>query len=165
MMIAGRNFFWTKIAVAILAAAPMYAGPVLEGDLFQSLNGSSGFLFDTGQVSTNPLPWNFICTTCSGYGLSGSGDAKDINGSLGASATVSVTGSTGPNFFIGEADSVAFYTDSLTIMGGSGTGVLALDYTVHGVTTGTAPNEATGGLSMAGDPGEALPGLCVVFDG
>ena len=118
--------------------------------------------------------WSFTCTsTCVGYGISANGSAKVLNGSLGASATVNVTG-TAPSNFEGEADSLANYTDTLTITGGSGNGVLVLTYTLDGsisAPSGTNLNteellimQATGGYHQL-DGGTITSGLGVSIFG
>jgi hypothetical protein len=155
---------WPLLVIALGAGAPMYAGTAVsvatvEGHLGQNLDVTSQAgttLFDTGAqtgspVSTTLPTWSFTCTTCSGYGITGSGAAKVINGSLGANSTVTVTGSPGPNF-LSAADNDADYIDTLTITGGTGNGVLALQYELDGSLshTGTGPS-VTSFLALA-DP-------------
>jgi hypothetical protein len=136
-------------AIALGVCAPMYANVILanavvDGALGENLNGTPMQLFDTGAPNGSPISdtvnWNFACSTCTGYGISGNGAAKVINGALGASSSLTVTGS--PGVFLGLADTYADYFDELTINGGTGTGVLQLQYTVDGVIsqTGTGPN-------------------------
>ena len=137
------------LATALWGGAPLYADGILsnavvEGALGQNLNGTPQQLYDTGAPNGSPVSdtvnWNFTCSTCSGYGISGSGAAKVINGSLGASSSLTVTGS--PGTFLGLADTYADYFDTLTVTNGTGSGVLALQYTVDGVIshTGTGVN-------------------------
>ncbi len=136
------------VALALGAGVPMYAdvlsNAVVDGSLGQNLNGTPQQLFDTGAPNGSPVSdtvnWNFACSTCSGYGISGSGSAKVINGSLGASSSLTVTGA--PGTFLGLADTYADYFDMLTVTNGTGSGVLALQYTIDGVIshTGTGVN-------------------------
>ncbi len=139
----------TSLAIALGVCAPMYANAiaavaVVDGALGENLNGTPMQLFDTGAPNGSPISdtvnWNFACSTCTGYGISGAGAAKVINGSLGASSSLTVTGS--PGVFLGLADTYADYFDEFTINGGTGTGVLQLQYTVDGVIsqTGTGAN-------------------------
>jgi hypothetical protein len=121
----------------------------VEGHLGQNLDTTSQpgtTLFDTGAQTGSPVstilsPWNFTCSTCTGYGISASGAAYVTNGSLGANSTVMVTGSPGPHF-LSAADDTADYVDTLTITGGSGSGVLVLQYALDGSIshTGTGVN-------------------------
>jgi hypothetical protein len=86
---------------------------------------------------------------------------------------VNVTG-TAPSNFEGEADSLANYTDTLTITGGSGNGVLVLTYTLDGsisAPSGTNLNteellimQATGGYHQL-DGGTMTSGLGVSIFG
>lgn len=143
------------LAIALGAGAPMYAdflgAATVEGDLGQNLDTTSPAggmtLYNTGAQSGTPvsdiISWSFTCppSTCSGYGISGSGAANVINGSEGASSSVTVTGSTGAHF-LSAADTTADYVDLLTITGGTGSGVLELQYGLDGSIsqTGTGPN-------------------------
>lgn len=142
------------LAIFVGSSAPMYANPVLsqatlEGAVGQNLDTTSQAgtsLFDTGVQTGSPVstilpPWTFTCSTCTGYTITASGDAKVVNGSLGAESSVTVTGTVGPHFSA-AADDTADYFDTLTITGGTGTGVLVLQYTLDGSTTetGTGPN-------------------------
>ncbi len=158
------------LAIALGIVVPMFADAIVEGDLFQAVNGAGSFTYDTGPLAQNNLIWSFTCTTaCVGYGISANGSAKVVNGSLGASATVNVTGAP-PSNFEGEADSLANYTDTLTITGGSGNGVLALTYTLDGsinAPSGTNLNavellimQASGGYHQL-DGGAVTSGLGV----
>jgi hypothetical protein len=129
------------------AGAPMYAGTIVEGQVGANLPGGVSHLYDTGAQTGSPVSniinWSFTCSTCVGYGISGNGAAKVINGSLGASSSVTVTGTPGAPSLV-TADSAAVYTDMLTITGGTiGTsGVLELTYALDGVfsSTGTGIN-------------------------
>jgi hypothetical protein len=135
------------LAIALGADAPMYAGTIVEGQVGANLASVVSHLYDTGAqvgsaVSDNLPSWSFTCSTCVGYGISGNGAATVNNGSVGASAYLTVTGTPGaPSYVL--ADSSAVFTDMLTITNGPiGTsGVLELTYALDGVIshTGTGP--------------------------
>lgn len=85
-----------------------------------------------GTLTSATVNWSGACTTCSGWSASGSGAGFVTNGAFGDSATLSVTGSppAAPAVIYGET--VTSYVDTLTIGGGTGSGVLALNYTLDG---------------------------------
>jgi hypothetical protein len=99
------------------------------------------------------LSWSGNCTTCSGYAVAGSGNAVITNGTFGDSATLSATGTTPGGDFVLTAASESEYGDLLTITGGTGGGVLALQYTLSGSIsasgTGTNVSLVLGGLASA----------------
>ncbi len=146
-----------SVALGILlfgVGGPMYADVLtlatVEGSLGHNVAGTPGLLFDTNSqtgspVSTvlSPSPWTFTCpaATCSGFGITGSGTAAVTNGSLHASSSITFTGSL-PATSGGLADTYADYFDTLTITGGTGSGVLVLQYALDGSIshTGTGPN-------------------------
>jgi hypothetical protein len=146
-----------------LAAMPMYAGAIVQGNVFQSLDDTDftqgHTIFNSpvnaGSPVSDTVSWSFTCSTCTGYGISGSGAAKVINGSLGAESSVTVTGSPAGAHYLGEANSYADYTDDLTMTGGSGTGVLQLQFTLDGssTSTGTGFNLSTAYLAIFGGVG------------
>jgi hypothetical protein len=125
------------LAIALGVGAPMYGGTVSFAGVDGSLGTNAALIYDTTEQIGSPvsttLTWSASCTTCVGYTVSGSGDARVINGSLGARATVTATG-TLPVPFSALADSYSEYGEGLTINGGTpGTsGVLALQYAVDG---------------------------------
>jgi hypothetical protein len=143
------------VAFAIGAATPMYADTIVEGQVGQNLGGSGSNLYSSGAQNgsavSDIINWNFTCSTCVGYGISANGAAKVIDGSLGASSSVTVTGSPGAPLY-GTAASDAVFTDMLTITGGTiGTsGVLELTYALDGVisNTGTGLNSSSASLYM-----------------
>jgi hypothetical protein len=108
-----------KLAVvgALLGAAiPMYADAVVQGNVYEYPNYNSppstypfGLLYTSAVQIAPPtsdvISWNFTCSTCTGYGISASGDAKVVNGALGADASVTVTGSPTGTHYLAEANS------------------------------------------------------------
>ncbi len=134
--------------------APMYADTIsiatVDGALGQNIGGTPNLIFDTNPQTGSPvsttLTWSASCTTCSGYTVSGSGNAKVINGSLGASSSITATG-TLPS--VGLADTYADYLDVLTVTGGTlGTsGVLVLQYALDGSITGPVPDPSFSAFS------------------
>jgi hypothetical protein len=150
-----------KLALTvILGAIPMYADAFVQGNIFQNPDTTDftqgHTIFNSPVNSGSPVSdlvnWTFICSTCSGYGLSGSGAAKVINGSLGAVSSVTVTGSPTGAHYLGEANSYAQYDDMLTITGGTGSGVLELQYSLDGSSssTGTGFNLSSSYLAVFG---------------
>jgi len=144
------------LAIALGAGAPMYADTTVEGQVGQNLGGSPSTLYSTGAqngsaVSDNLPSWSFTCpsSTCSGYGISANGAATVNDGSLGASSSVTVTGTPGAPLY-GTASTTAVFTDMLTITGGTGSGVLELTYALDGVisNTGTGFNSSSAYLYM-----------------
>jgi hypothetical protein len=130
---------WPLLAIVLGACAPMYAGTIVAGQVGQNSAGTATNLLtmqQTGSGVSDTLPWSFICTTCSGYGITASGTATVDNGTLRATATIGVTGAPGSPF-LADANSTADYSDMLTITGGGGTngtsGVLELTYALDGV--------------------------------
>lgn len=129
------------LVVIIAGAIPMQASAVVQGAVFQNpdttdyTQGHDIYMspVNTGSPTSDLVSWTFTCSTCSGYGITADGSAKVVNGALGAVSDITVSGSpTGPHY-VGEADSYAQYTDMLTMTGGTGTGVLELEYTLDGV--------------------------------
>lgn len=133
----------------------MYAGTIVEGQVGQNLAGVGSNLYSSGlqngSAVSDIINWSFTCSTCSGYGISANGAATVNNGSLGASSSITVTGTPGGPLY-GTADSGAIFTDMLTITGGvTGTsGVLELTYGLDGVisNTGTGLNSSSAYLYM-----------------
>jgi hypothetical protein len=132
----------------------MYASTIVEGQVGQNLAGVASNLYSTGAqvgsaVSDNLPSWSFTCSTCVGYGISGNGAAMVNDGSVGASASVTVTGTPGAPSYV-SADSGAVFNDMLTItsepIGTSG--VLELTYALDGVIshTGTGYNSSSASL-------------------
>lgn len=111
-----------------------------------------------GSVSSNSSSWTAACESCPGvgYSISGSGANRVVNGALGSSSTLSVTGSPPGTAYNGTAGGQADYADSLTIGGGAtGTsGVLALQYSLSGGITssgsGTNLSSVQLGLTTVG---------------
>jgi hypothetical protein len=138
------------LAIALGAAAPAQADGFVIGQVGQNLSGTPTHLYDTGDQS-GPLTWNFTCSTCVNYGLSASGAARVTGASLGASASLTVTGMPGGTL-LATASSDAVFGDILTIMGGTGSGVLALTYTLDGITSssGTGFDPSSAALEMGG---------------
>jgi hypothetical protein len=167
------NRFGYRLAlVSVIAAAigvtPVYAdlSATVEGDVFQA-STYPPFLFDTGLQTGSPFsdilaPWSFTCGSCAGYGISANGAANVINGSLGATSSVTVTGAPGSNAYI-EADGVANYTDTFTINGGSGSGVLAMAYTLTGDVSGAGAEGSDGYMLMGGSGGYSFNGGPIVI--
>jgi len=126
------------------AGGSMYADIITEGQVGQNLGGSPSNLLTTGLPS-----WSFTCSTCTGYGISANGAAKVTDGSLGASSSVTVTGTPGADLLV-IASSDALFSDTLTITGGTGDGVLELTYALDGFisNTGTGPNSSSASLNM-----------------
>lgn len=129
------------------AGASMDADTIVEGEVGQNLGGSGSNLYSSGQLdgsagSDNLLPtWNFTCSvsTCVSYGISANGATTVNNGTVGASASVTVTGTPGAPLIV-TASSGGIFSDTLTINGGTiGTsGVLELTYALDGVISNTA---------------------------
>jgi hypothetical protein len=150
-----------KLALTvILGTIPMYADAFVQGNIFQNpdttdfTQGHTIFNspVNTGSPVSDLVNWTFTCSTCSGYGLSGSGAAKVVNGSLGAVSSVTVTGSPTGAHYLGEANSYAQYNDALTITGGTGSGVLELQYSLDGSSSsiGTGFNLSSSYLAVFG---------------
>ncbi|MFI4965148.1 MAG: PEPxxWA-CTERM sorting domain-containing protein [Caulobacterales bacterium] len=143
------------LAIALGAAVPTYASTIVEGQVGQNLSGVVSHSFSTGPQTTSGasdnLNWNFTCSTCSGYGLSASGAAKVVNGALGASSTMTVTGTPG-GALLATASSDAVFGDMLTITGGTAgtSGVLQLTYSLDGVisSSGTGLNSSSAFLFL-----------------
>jgi len=148
------------LLIVILGAVPMHATAIVQGNIFQSTDytdftqGSTIFNspVNSGSPVSDLVNWTFACSTCTGYGISGSGAAKVINGSLGAVSSVTVTGSPTGAHYLGEANSYSQYDDTLTIMGGTGSGVLQLQYSLDGSSssTGTGYNLSFSYLAIEG---------------
>jgi hypothetical protein len=144
------------LALSIGATTALYASPIalVQGTIFS--NPST--IFDTGQQAGSPLsdilaPWNFTCTTqCSGFGISGNGAAHVTNGALGVSSSLTVTGAPPANYSAG-ADSIANYTDLLTITGGAGGGVLELTYAINGSISEMGMNQSAADIFVLGPTG------------
>jgi len=146
--------------VVILGAIPMHASAIVSGNVFQNpdqtdfTQGHTIYNSPTniGSPVSDLVNWTFACSTCGGYGISGSGAAKVVNGSLGAVSSVTVTGAPPGAHYLGEANSYAQYDDMLTITGGSGSGVLQLQYSLDGSAsdTGTGFNLSTSYLAVFG---------------
>jgi hypothetical protein len=131
------------------STAPVYADAVVQGAVYQNLDyttpATSQYLYGSpinfGSPADNTtVSWNYLCdaATCPGYVFSATGAAKVNNGSLGAQSTILVNNApAGQPNYLAEADSYAQYTDALTITGGTGNGVLQLQYTVDGSASGT----------------------------
>lgn len=128
----------------------MYADTTVGAQVGQNIAGVGSNLYtniQTGSAVSDNLPsWSYTCptSTCVGYGVSASGAITVNNGLLGASSSITMTGSPATPFF-GIADSSADYTDTLTITGGTGSGVLGLTYALDGVisSTGTGNNNSS----------------------
>lgn len=149
------------------AGAPMYAD-ILEGQVGQNLGGVGSNL-----LTTNLPSWTFTCSTCVGYGISATGAETVTGGSLGTSASITVTGTPGASLF-GITSNDALFTDTLTITDGVGSGVLELTYALDGVisNTGSGLNSSNASLNMtpAGtyfqlDSEGIMPGGYVEIDG
>jgi hypothetical protein len=168
-----NRFDYRLAVVSVIAAAigvtPVYGdlSATVEGDVFQA-STYPPFLFDTGPQAGSVFsdilaPWSYTCgSSCVGYGISASGAANVINASLGASSSVTVTGAPGSNAYI-EADGVANYTDTLTINGGTGSGVLALAYTLTGDVSGAGAEGSDGYMLMGGSGGYSFNGGPIVI--
>jgi hypothetical protein len=100
--------------------------------------------------------------SCPGYGISANGAANVINGSLGASSSITVTGSPGSNANV-EADGIANYTDMLTITGGTGSGVLALTYMLTGAVSGAGAEGSDGYMLLFGSGAYSFNGGPIVI--
>ena len=152
-------FFAVPLVLAAVGAVqPARGDAIVQGSLYENQDytnpAGSTLLYSSAPVFGSPTgstttSWSYDCTTCSGYGISGSGQAKAIGGTLGAESSVTVTGSPSANYF-GEADTYTQYDDTLTITGGTGGGVLALQYTVDGTSshTGSGFNDSFAYLAM-----------------
>ena len=168
-----NRFGYRLAVVSVIAAAigvtPVYAdlSATVEGDVFLA-STYPPFLFDTGPQAGSLLsdiltPWSYTCgSSCVGYGISANGAANVINASLGASSSITVTGAPGSNAYI-EADGVANYTDTLTINGGTGSGVLALAYTLNGDVSGAGAEGSDGYMLMGGSGGYSFNGGPIVI--
>jgi hypothetical protein len=149
-----------NLLIVILGAIPMHATAIVQGNIFQNPDDTDftqgHTIFNSPVNSGSPVSdlvsWTFACSTCSGYGISGSGAAKVINGSLGAVSSVTLAGSPAGAHYLGEANSYSQYDDTLTIMGGTGSGVLQLQYSLDGssTSTGTGFDLSTAYLAIEG---------------
>ncbi len=127
------------------AGGSMYADMITVGQVGQNFGGSASNLLTTSLPS-----WSFTCSTCTGYAISANGAATATDGLLGASSSVTVTGTPGADLLV-TASSDALFSDMLTITGGTGSGVLELTYALDGFisNTGTGPNSSSASLYMS----------------
>lgn len=181
MKSAGTTPYALPLIVAVAAVgSPAHAQTVpitvLSGAIEQYTDYTSGQpgsnLYESEQlgasITASSFNWSGSCTSCSGYGATGSGTASITDGNLGAAASLSVTGTTPGGNFVLSATSEATYGDLLTITGGTGSGVLALRYSLDGSITQTGSGNSVslvlGGLSsaptgtLASENGGALTG-------
>jgi hypothetical protein len=148
------------------AGAPIYAGTIDEFQVGQTLGGTGSNLYTNvqdGSAVSDTVNWSFTCSTCSGYGISANGAATVNGGSLGASASVTVTGTPGGTL-VATAASDADFTDMLTTTGGlTGTSaVLELTYGLDGVISNTGTDQI---LSYAYLNLNGPAGTMVQYDG
>ena len=108
--------------------------------------------------------WSGACSTCSGYSLTGSGAAQITNGALGASTTLTVGGTPPGGNFFATSISTAQYADLLTVNGGTGTGVLVLQYSLSGTIT-QLQGTGTDTSSLIAGLGSAPPGTETELNG
>ena len=149
---------------------PAHADAVVQGAVYQygdytNPGGTQQNLYNSpinvGSPVSQTVNWNYTCdvVSCPGYGLTATGASKVINGSLGAQSSLSLSAAPAglPNY-MAEANSYAQYTDNLTITGGTGSGVLKLQYTVDGSAGGGSPTSSViygGGYAYVGIFGAA----------
>ncbi|GEM_PF-5943176 len=179
--------FSSRIHLAALIVGSAFhaqASAIVQGAVFQNPDDTDFTQGHTiynspvniGSPVNDTISWSFDCgTSCAGYDISGNGAAKVINGSLGAVSSVTVTGAPGGAHYLGEANSYAQYDDTLTITGGTGTGVLELQYMLDGNATssGTGFNLSFSYLAIFGavgatyslDGGAITSGQQVTFSG
>lgn len=161
LLLVGPILF--SLTAMIAASMPMCADAIVQGAVFQNPDTTDFTQGHTiynspvniGSPVSDTITWNFTCSTCTGYGITASGAAKVINGAMGSESSITITGSpTGPHY-LGEGDSYSQYQDSLTITGGTGSGVLELQYALDGSfsSTGTGPNLSFGYLAIFGAVG------------
>lgn len=146
----------SRLAALFVAAIPVYATPFA---FVQALvqTGTDGTLYNQSPALGVPdslITASWTCDTCSAYGFSANGAGTVNFGTLGSTVTVSVSAAPGPDS-IAIPETIAAYTDTLTITGGSGAGVLALAYTLDGSisVTGTGPQGVTAVFPMCDDNG------------
>ncbi len=151
------------IALAVTVSTPVHAQvenaqngalvqytnyPVIASETPLYVHGTNG-----NNVTNATFSWTSTCTTCAGFHVTGSGSTHITNGSLGASSSISVTGTTPGSNFALIAGTLANYYDFLDITGGSGNGVLVLSFSLDGSMTQTGPGSNVGliqaGLELA----------------
>ncbi len=136
------------LSAGLLFAASLAANATsqtyLQGELSQESTAEPGsFLelynggIEQGSVVSDTLNWTGACSVCNGYAVSGSGAAKVINGTMGAQASITVSGTVPTSSYLANAIAESSYVESLTISGGSGSGVLSMQYTLDGSFSST----------------------------
>ena len=144
-------------AARVFAAVLVTSVPALASN-FAAVQASADSpigttIFNT-TVASGPANSNvsgtWTCNTCSGFTASGAGKADF--GVLGSMVDLNVPGPV-PNGFSVLAESISHFNDDLTITGGTGAGVLELQFAV----TGSATPFGTGQLALCdsrgcGDP-------------
>jgi hypothetical protein len=114
-------------------------------------------------TSDTPANWSGACTTCTGFSASGTFAGYVNNGTLGSSASLTVTGSPPANPAELYAETTSAYNDSLTIGGGTGMGVLALTYSLDGSLSSSAPS--SNAIIFGLDNGTAPAGTEISLNG
>ena len=138
-------------------ATPVYAyvgGDISSNDANGNISANGADIYDapgtSGSTTLTTDNWSYICpaAVCAGYAFSGGGTGRVDAGVLGAESHVSVYG-TPPIGLLEGAFSYASFDDGLTITGGSGSGVLLLNWAVHGsLSNSNGINSSAGTLDM-----------------
>lgn len=151
-----KRIFAAALALTAAPIGSVWAQAVAVGQInlqpagASDLTGASTLYLNAsdGTQTSAALNWSGACTTCSGWSASGSGAGFVTNGAFGDRATLTVAGSppSAPAWVYSETAST--YSDTFTIGGGTGSGVLALEYSVDG-TLNAGSGYVAFGLSSA----------------
>ncbi len=157
-----QRLSFAALLAAFGAWVPMQAAPFNFASVQAFVENASGTVFSTGSGIAAPnsnLTFSWTCDVCTALGYSANGAGTSNNGVLGSSVTIGVPSTPDPGFFIAQTE--AHYSDTLTITGGSGSGVLALSYAIHGSisVTGTGPQGVSAGFDMCDDVGCSDPSI------
>lgn len=172
-----RKVFLIFSALILTWANFTFAGAMIGGGVNQASDSTNIFSYkyiyytQNGGLDTSntTLNWNSSCgsSRCLGYSYNASGSGWADKANLGAQSSISVQGSPPgePNYLI-QATTDVGYSDGLRITGGTGTGVLAMTYSLHGLFGGNGNTgvdsysigDSTGGLTIRAFEGNSLSG-------
>ncbi|HLW76846.1 MAG TPA: hypothetical protein VKS01_07665 [Bryobacteraceae bacterium] len=158
------RFAFITVVITVFAGS-LSAGPTNFAGVQAFVTASPTFdtIYSTSAAfgpANSAVSGSWICdSSCVGFTTSGAGQAGF--GVLGASVDLNVPSVPAPNFFaISETES--HFIDDLTMTGGTGSGVLELDYTVHGTTNSAL---ASAGLALCTTNGCTDPNVFYSLNG
>src|SRR5579864_3319215 len=158
------RFAFITVVITVFAGS-LSAGPTNFAGVQAFVTASPTFntIYSTSAAfgpANSAVSGSWICdSSCVGFTTSGAGQAGF--GVLGASVDLNVPSLPASGFFaISETES--HFMDDLTMTGGSGSGVLELDYTVHGTTNSAL---ASAGLAMCDTNGCSDPNVYYILNG